>query len=217
MSGYKTRNLDVNVGALTLHLRALKDRAQFYDPDGAASKAGICSASWSIFGQFWQASMVLANVVKKIDLKDRRFIELGCGLALPSLILQSRGADITASDYHPLSKSFLDHNATLNKLARIPHVNLSWTKPDKNIGEFDVIIASDVLYEPHHADLLADVIDEIAAAKAKVLITCPGRGYRNKLSRLLSKQGFQLTETRLAFDANETPPYAGRLLSYLRA
>src|SRR5690554_4072455 len=131
MSGYKTRNIDVKVGALKLHLRALKDRTQYYDPDGEAKKIGICSASWSIFGQFWQASTVLAKVVKKIDLKDRRFIELGCGLALPSLILQHRGADITASDYHPLSKSFLDHNAKLNNLPSIPHLNFSWTEPDK--------------------------------------------------------------------------------------
>lgn len=217
MSGYKTRNIDVKVGALKLHLRALKDRTQYYDPDGEAKKVGICSASWSIFGQFWQASTVLAKVVKKIDLKDRRFIELGCGLALPSLILQHRGADITASDYHPLSKSFLDHNAKLNNLPSIPHLNLSWTEPDKKAGLFDVILASDVLYEPHHADLLAGVIDKIAEPKAKVLITCPGRGYRNKLSRLLIDQGFELTETRLPFEPDEKPPYAGRLLSYIRA
>ena len=56
MPGYKTRNIDVNVGKLTLQLRALKDHMQFSDPDGLADTAGICSASWSIFGQLWQAS-----------------------------------------------------------------------------------------------------------------------------------------------------------------
>lgn len=216
MFGYKTRDINISVGKLDLRIRALKDRIQYSDPDGIASQAGICSASWSLFGQLWQASRVLATTVKKLELKERRFIELGCGLALPSLVLKHRGADITASDYHPLSKTFLDNNTKLNHLPDIPHLNLSWEKPDPAIGLFDVIIASDVLYEPHHAVLLSGVINKIAAAQSKVLITCPGRGYRNQLSRLMIESGFQLTEERMPFKDGDKPPYRGRLLTYLR-
>lgn len=129
MPGYETRKLNVRVGLFKAKIRALSDHNQFDDRNGKAKKAGICSASWSLFGQLWQASKVLAKAVKQIEIEDRRIIELGCGLALPSLVLQHRGADITASDYHPLSEPFLEYNADLNNLKHIPYVNLPEAQP----------------------------------------------------------------------------------------
>ena len=216
MPGYETQKLNVNVGALQWKIRALSDINQYADPQGVAARAGICSASWSLFGQLWPASRVLAKAVKHIDISNRRIIELGCGLGLPSLVLQSRGADVTASDHHPLSKKFLSYNAALNRLPDIPYLDLPWTSLDQTIGQFDLILGSDILYEQNHASMLADLVSHLASPKAKVLITCPGRGHRNRFSRLLEEKGFELTETRLPFNESDKPPYKGRLLSYRR-
>lgn len=216
MPGYETRKLDVRVGAFKARIRALSDHNQFADPGGLAEDAGICSASWSLFGQLWQGSRVLAKAVKRIEIKDQRILELGCGLALPSLVLQYRGADITASDYHPLSKPFLDFNTNLNGLKPIPYINLPWAEVTEHVGPFDLLVGSDVLYEPGHAELLAGLIGRIAARNAKVIISCQGRGYRNQFSRLLKEQGFDLSEKRVPFFAGEKPPYRGRLLTYRR-
>ena len=54
MPGYETRKLDVRVGAFKARIRALSDHNQFADPNGKAEDAGICSASWSLFGQLWR-------------------------------------------------------------------------------------------------------------------------------------------------------------------
>lgn len=215
MPGYDVRKIEVQVGAYRCRIRALSDHLQFADPTGQAEQAGICSASWSLFGQLWPASYVLANAVKHINISNRRIIELGCGLGLPSLLLKSRGADITASDHHPLSKPFLDYNTELNKLPPIPYMDLPWDTTE-DVGRFDLIIGSDILYERNHAQLLTSLIDKIAARKSKILITCPGRGYRNSFSRSLYEQGFELTETRIAFAEDEKAPFRGRLLSYTR-
>lgn len=216
MAGYETRKLNVRVGAYQCRIRALSDHQQYADPNGEAERAGICSASWSLFGQLWPASRVLAKAVKHIDIKNRRILELGCGLGLPSLVLQWRGADITASDHHPLSEPFLDYNAVLNDLPLIPYVDLPWTGGEQPMGHFDLIVGSDILYERNHASLLAELIQRIAAPRAKVLISCPGRGYRNQFSSLLCDAGFRLVETRLPFSEGEKPPFRGRLLCYRR-
>jgi len=216
MSVYETRKLDVRIGDLQWQIRALKNHLQFSDSTGDAARVGICSASWSLFGQLWPASQVLATAATHINISDRRILELGCGLGLPSLVLQGRGANVTASDYHPLSESFLDYNAALNKLPAVPYLHLPWSSRDDGVGPFDVIIGSDILYERNHAGMLAELIQHLAAAKAKILITCPGRGYRNQFSRLLEKTGFELTATRMAFAENEKSPYRGQLLCYRR-
>ena len=216
MPGYETRKLDVRVGPYQWRIRALSDRLQYADPAGRAERAGICSASWSLFGQLWPASQVLARAVKRIDITNRRILELGCGLALPSLVLRARGADVTASDHHPLSEPFLDYNAALNELPSVPYLDLPWSPPHENLGHFDLIIGSDILYERDHASLLAGLIQHLAAAKAKILIACPGRGYRNQFSTLLQGLGFDLTETKVPFTKDEEPPFRGRLLCYRR-
>ena len=216
MPGYETRKFDVRVGAREYRLRALSDHMQYADPDGEARRAGICSASWSLFGQLWPASRALAQAVKHIDIANRRIIELGCGLALPSLLLKSRGADVTASDHHPLSERFLDYNAVLNSLPPIPYRDLPWTKKIRKPGQYDLIVGSDVLYERNHPGMLARLIEQLAAPVAKVMITCPGRGYRNRFSWLMEEMGFELTATPMAFSEDEPALYRGRLLSYRR-
>ncbi len=216
MLGYKTRFLDVTVGQLNLRLKALKDTNQYFDPLKLAELAGVAPANWSFFGQLWPAGHVLANAVKKIDIAEKRIIELGCGLGLPSLVLKHRNADITASDRHPLSQLFLEKNSLRNKIEPIPFINLCWEKPKLEFGKFDVIIASDVLYERQHATLLADLIYKIAEPSAKVMVTCPGRGHRNNLSKLLMEQGFTVDQERLGFKPEDKPPFKGRLLTYKR-
>lgn len=219
MPGYATRKLKVRIGSRKWKIRALSDTQQYADPNGEAKRAGICSASWSLFGQLWPASKALARAVKRIDIEGRRILELGCGLGLPSLVLQSRGADVTASDHHPLSAPFLDYNAALNNISSPSYLDLSWDPSDSHadVGQFDLIIGSDILYEPDHAEMLAALVNRLANAKAKVLITCPGRGYRNRFSRLLQSEGFELTQTNIPFTEAEEPPFRGRLLCYKRA
>lgn len=173
MPGYETRKLNVRVGSQQWKIRSLRDKQQYADPTGEARRAGICSASWSLFGQLWPASRALAKAVKRIDVRNRRFIELGCGLALPSLVLKSRGADIVASDRHPLSKRFLEYNAAINDIAPPSYLDLAWDDAESHTdaGQFDVIIGSDILYEPDHAEMLADLIDRLATTTAKVNIS----------------------------------------------
>lgn len=215
MPDIETRKLPFAIGSFQGQLRALRDRIQYSDPGGAAERIGICSASWSLFGQLWPASKVLARFLKTMDLKDRRILELGCGLGLPSLTLQYRGADITASDYHPLSEEFLQYNSRLNQLPDIPFMQLDWNNPPDN-EKYNLIVASDVLYDPGLPASLCTAIEKLASPVCKVLLSCPGRGYKNTFSRKMAKLGFSLTEIPVAFGPDEKPPHKGRLLNYVR-
>ena len=162
MSGYNTRVSTVHLGGLDYRIRSLSDRQQFADPLGRAAKAGISSANWSLFGQLWPSGRLLAEAMSEFDVAGKRVLELGCGLGLASLVLTRRGANITASDHHPLAEVFLSHNAGLNDLS-IPHFHdLQWAVADEGLGCFDLIIASDVLYERDHAVLLTALCERHA-------------------------------------------------------
>ena len=217
MPGYETLVLNVPVGTQSFRLKSLRDRQQYVDRDGSAERLGICSASWPIFGLLWPASIALADAMSVADVAGRRILEIGCGLALPSLVLKRRGADITASDHHPLAERFLKFNAALNAVPQIDFVALPWDAPTPEIGRFDVIIGSDVLYERGHAELLAQLVDHLCKPRAEVWISCPGRGYLGRFSRALHAKGFRGTQKRLSVEPGEDgQEFRGRLLRYRR-
>lgn len=216
MPGYSTRSEKVFVGGLTYRLRVLSDRHQFSDPDGHARRLGISSAQWSLFGQVWPSVRLLAQAMLRVDIAGRRILELGCGIGLASLVLQRRGANVVASDVHPLTESFLAYNAALNALPAVHYRALRWDTPMPSLGHFDLIIASDVLYERDQAWLLAGVLERHAYPRAEVLLTDPGRGHTARFNSMLTAQGFEIEEVRCPMDDQDIPPYRGHLLRYRR-
>ena len=218
MPGYRTKQEQITIGGVAaLTIRSLLDKQQFADPLGAADRLGISSAAWPLFGLLWPSgSLLAARLAARPVAAGERILELGCGLGLASLVLQRRGADIVASDVHPLAEIFLAYNAALNALPAVSYRQLRWDVPLPALGKFDLIIGSDVLYERDHAAMLASLVRQHAHAGAEVLITDPGRGNSAPFTRALSEQGFDVVEERSPMDAADTPPYRGRLLHYRR-
>lgn len=217
MPGYAVRFQQVAVaGGDPLDIRALQDNQQYSDPCGEAAAAGISPACWPLFGQVWPSAQKLADLMQGWDVGTRRVLELGCGLGLASLVVHRRGGDITASDRHPLAEAFLRANLLLNGLPAMRYRTGNWTTPNPTLGSYDLIIASDVLYEPAHALELPDFIERHMPQVAEVLIVDPDRGNRSAFRRGMEALGFALTETRIVTPLHDGAAYRGRLLHYRR-
>lgn len=216
MPGYLTRNEKVTIGGQSYLLRILSNKQQFSDPDGHGERLGISSAQWSLFGQLWPSGRLLAQAMYRFDIEGKRILELGCGIGLASLVLMQRGGDVVASDIHPLAEPFLAYNAALNALPAVHYRQLRWDRELPSLGTFDLIIASDVLYEQAHAALMAEVIRRHAKPRAEVVITDPGRGNSARFSRMLGLQGFDFRSTRCPMDDSDVAPFRGQLLHYSR-
>ncbi len=231
MPGYQTQQQNVPItGAADLLIRSLLDRQQFSDPLGAALRQGISSATWPLFGLLWPSGEQLAQrMVQRPVLAGERILELGCGLALPSMVCHRRGADITASDCHPLTRDFLLVNLGLNQMSPMKYRHGHWSQPGSLQqglgvpaiamvrGRFDLIIGSDLLYDPDASVALAGFIGRHAKLSAEVWIVDPDRGNRPAFNRHMLAQGFDLREQRLDRLASAaTLAYKGRLLMYRR-
>jgi predicted nicotinamide N-methyase len=215
--GYEVEIVTHRIGDSDFRIRALLNRQQFSDPAGAAERAGVSPASWPLFGVVWPAGLALAEAMSRFPIDGRSILELGCGIGLTSLVLARRGANITACDHHPLAEEFLRHNANLNGLAPIAFHNAPWPGPTPLLGQFDLIIGSDLLYERDHAALLAGFIDHHANPAAQVLIADPGRGNVSAFSVLMAAQGYVKSAQPLPMeDSVGMPASRGQLFSYLR-
>jgi predicted nicotinamide N-methyase len=228
MPGYQTKQESVPIaGIADLNIRSLLDREQYADPLGVAARLGISSAMWPVFGLLWPSGAELAAIMAlRVLVADERILEIGCGLGLSSLVMHRRGADITASDCHPLAGDFLAANLLLNRLLPMKYRHGEWAERPADAagpaglsveGRFALIIGSDVLYDRDASTQLAGFIDRHAAPTAEVCIVDPDRSNRAAFSRGMREQGFSLIECRLDHPARAgLAAYKGRLLSYTR-
>ncbi len=239
MPGYETKQENVDIsGVQQLIIQSLLDRQQYADPDGEAEALGISSAAWPLFGLLWPSGQELAAwMALRVDVPNERILEVGCGLALASLMLHRRGVDVTASDCHPLTARFLHANAALNAMLPITYRHGHWAAAadapvhtDRPVveGRFDLIIGSDVLYERDDSGHLSGFIARHALPCAEVLIVDPNRSNRAGFNRRMAVEGFTLEEidlSRIAIEGVDAEgqangsgraAYRGRMLRYRR-
>ena len=227
MPGYATKDERIAIaGVDDLVIRSLLDRQQFSDRDGAAERLGISSAAWPLFGLLWPSGALLAaRLGARPVTPGERILEIGCGLALASLVAHRRGADVTASDRHPLTAQFLAENLRLNGLPPMKYLHGDWDAAalpeDLAAGpvadRFDLIVGSDLLYERDASGALAGFVGRHAKASCVVWIVDPDRSNRPAFNRRMADAGFERREERLDAEATALgAAYKGRLLVYHR-
>lgn len=206
----------VEFGKIDIHLCTLRDRQEFHDPDGIAEELGISSATWPLFGVIWPSSLVLAHFICDYETGTKRILEIGCGMALSSLLLNKRCSDITATDYHPEAQFFLDRNTLLNAGKAIAFERSGWDDKNDKLGLFDLIIGSDLLYEDSHIDSLSGFIESHAKTECEVIIVDPGRGRKNKLSARMLDFGFTSSQQKPVHTDYLAQEFKGFILKYTR-
>ena len=213
--GYRTKLETVSGCGTDVLLRSLLSRNEYHDPDGEAERAGVAPAAWPLFGLLWPSGQVLAGVMATFDIGSKRILELGCGLALASLVIHRRGGDITASDCHPLCSPFLDENLRINFLPAMKYQSANWTRPNPQLGRFDLIIGSDLLYDRGQPEALSRFINLHAEPQVEVVIVDPNRGNQTSFSRKMGELGYAHSRTLIA-KLPDGAPYKGQVHRYVR-
>lgn len=213
MSNYLTKYETITVNSNNYQIHSLKDRQQYFDDNHHAATLGISSATWSLFGVVWPAAHVLANTVSKMVLEGKRILEIGCGIALSSIVLQKMGANITASDYHPLANEFLKKNAQANNLPPLKYLSGNWEE-NEMLGEFDLIIGSDILYEPIHPKIVSEFIQRHSGVGTQVIVVDPNRSNRSAFTKRMIDLGFNHYFEKFVMPENGNTPCKGRILHF---
>ena len=161
-----SRKIELPTGDLTL----LQPEEGAEIPDEGPIEWAPVSPYWSIL---WRSGVQLARVLSTEPLEDRRVIELGCGLAVPSLAAARAGAVVMATDARPEALELAERTARATGV-RIETALLEWSEPDELIFStpFDLAIAADILYELQGVAALLSLLPRLAP---EALIADPGR------------------------------------------
>jgi predicted nicotinamide N-methyase len=162
------------------------------------------------FGVVWPSARVLAAELAEKSIERYagalRILEVGCGLALPSLVLlnQIHLSKLVVSDCHPEVKRFLDRNLELNRIPSSALEFQSWSFEDlaKLNRKWDLVVGSDILYESKHPEALAEAIDRVTQPNGRVLVTDPARPYLQKFQDEMKARGW-ISEPKIRTALNE--------------
>jgi predicted nicotinamide N-methyase len=142
------------------------------------------------WADLWPSSLALARAVAARSLGGRRVVELGCGLGLPSIVAALGGARVLATDWSADATAITADNAERNG-ARLETLVCSWAEPGPiaERGPFDLVLASDVLYEARDVDLLLAALPRLGR---EAWIADPGRPAAERFLAL-ARERFELT------------------------
>jgi predicted nicotinamide N-methyase len=158
----------IPVGACTLVVVRPPDAEALLDEEAFARDEFL-----PYWAELWPSGVALARHLAGLDLRGRRVLELGCGLALPSIAAALAGADVLATDWSEEALRFARRNATRNG-AELEVALLRWSDGLARTP-FDLVLAADVLYERRNADELLALLPQVVAPAGAALVADPGR------------------------------------------
>jgi predicted nicotinamide N-methyase len=155
----------------------------------------------------WPSSFALAKLIvhRPFMVSEKRVLELGCGLGLPSLaaLLHANPAHVALSDRDTRVLSLAYKSSTqLNRArASVSRSTIEWadetTWPQQ---EFDILMGSDLLYErksvPHLVRVLRNYLQDNdgKVGKQAVLVDPVGRSNRDIFTYAVFKEGMEVEE-----------------------
>ena len=159
------------------------------------------------FGVIWPSALALAAELEQFlqdpttsphatrghnssDSRSLKCLELGCGLAIPSLLLKKNWShhDTVVTDRHPWVPHFLDRNMRKNKV-QLEYFPLDWRASGSFANRFpwikphsyDLIYGSDLLYYPWQPRSLAETIALLVKPEqGRALVADPGRRFMDE-------------------------------------
>jgi predicted nicotinamide N-methyase len=151
-------------------LRLLQPRESAELPDSGAVEWAPVAPYWSVL---WRSGVALARELDGMALRGLRVVELGCGLAAPSIAAARAGATALATDASDDALTLVARNAQANGV-RVETLAVDWKAPEELVrrGPFDLVLAADVLYERASVAPLLALLPHLAP---EVWLADPGR------------------------------------------
>jgi predicted nicotinamide N-methyase len=142
----------------------------------------------------WPSALGLADRIVREQGGGRRLLELGCAVGFVACLAAKIGYRVTATDYYPEACDFTRLNAHRNGLP-IPATRLvDWRHYPTDLRGFDVVIASDVLYEKPYCDLVASCFAHSLASDGLGIVSDPQRTLAAEFPAAAERAGLNVAQ-----------------------
>ena len=142
------------------------------------------------WAELWPSAVALSHyLVRHLDLRGRRVLELGCGLGLVSVVAALQGARVLCTDHEEAALTFARRNARGNACRGVRFRLVDWCRPALR-RRYDCILAADVVYEARSFTPLTVLLQRYLARGGMAVIAEPGRINAAPFFSRLKERGF---------------------------
>lgn len=139
--------------------------------------------------RLWPAAFAMTRYLREHAewLDNKSVIEWGGGIGLPSFVAASWAREVVLTDLIPEAMVWARENARRLELSNVQCRVANWNIPDYPAA--DVVILSDVSYDPDSFDVLTKLINHYLDQNSRVIIALP--------ERIISGKFYQMIETSI--------------------
>ena len=167
---FRTSTREVQLGGLDVSLLSPANADDLISEDDY-----VMDERLPYWADLWPSAQVLAEEARTLRLGGQRVLELGCGLGLVAIGATLAGAEVTATDYYEDALQFAQLNVIEATGRAIATRMVNWVEMPTDLGRFDLVLASDVLYEHRYAPLVANAIASTLVRGGEAIVADPGR------------------------------------------
>jgi predicted nicotinamide N-methyase len=156
------------------------------------------------WAKVWPSATALHNVLQKHPslIRDKTVLELGAGVGLPALMIADITNSIQISDYNLDAVELLRKNIEHLELENAEALKLDWNALPETIHP-EVIILSDVNYDPTQFETLTKLIEKFIHQGSTVILSTPQRIMASSFVQKL--EGFIIERHEALVDENGIP------------
>lgn len=196
LAGWPLHQTQIEVGDRTLDLFLID---QDYVVDRLVEEDADLERRNPYFGLVWPSAIVLAReLAARDDLAGKRVLDIGCGPGLLGIVAAHKGAHVTFLDLMPEGVALARKNAARSG---VEGKFLSADIRDENAirGPFDLLVASDVLYERPLVAALHDSLERLLDDDGVALFSDPTRPTANEFAQTTLQRGYSVEERKTSF------------------
>lgn len=160
----KTRKIEIRLLNIVLPFLVADDLESLVDdpadPDQTPCWAEVWPAAHGLAQYLWQGG----------SLNGKTVLELGAGAGLPGLVAALKGACVTFSDFQPPALELCARNARLHRLKNCKFELQDW-RCFNLAGQFDLVLGSDIAYEPRLLPALRRVLLKVVKPAGKLILS----------------------------------------------
>jgi predicted nicotinamide N-methyase len=173
LSLYRVKNLDELVDQVTDDEFNLDERLPYW-------------------AELWPSAAALSRFLLENPglLENRNVLELGCGLGLTSMIAhRQRPLHLICTDYENAALELTRKNFELNNLEPPELKLMDWRSPDFD-NEFEIILASDILYEKRFFEPIFSLFEKLLARDGLIILAEPNRSIAREFFMRLKERRY---------------------------
>ena len=186
---YPITDTKIQIGDRQIKLTIVDDPDRFLDTLSREDCDGrLYLPYWTYL---WESAIGLARHVSELGntIAGHRILEIGCGFGLAGIVASQVGAEVVFSDFEYDAIVFAKHNAQQNGMRSADYVQMDWNTPCFQ-SQFDVILASDVIYEEQNWHPIIDLLKNNLKPDGIAIFSEPNRKNAGGFFKDIRENGF---------------------------